>query len=372
MPVPVAAPDGISFSRVTTVENGSMAVTADGAVYSWGWNQTGVLGNGVDMTNVPVRVLLPTDQTFVDVAADGTSVAALTADGTTFTWGQNNRGQLGDGTTTDRLEPVQVLMPDGVTVSQVSVGTSVMAAVGSDGLTYTWGSNFSYQLGTGDTSTAFSALPVVVAHDVVVTSVAFGGVVGPDLAQDGGTWSVTTPAGVCGPVDVVVTATRYGQPLTQQFPAGFTFGTPATITEQPASLTLPTGATEATVTTAAAGDATPDLRWQQSTDGATWTDVPGATDPTLHATVGATTSFRAVATNCFGSVTSDIATITVPPAGDGPDGSAAGTDPSSPLAVTGASPAPVLAIALGALAVGAAALVVSGRRRRDPARPTRP
>jgi alpha-tubulin suppressor-like RCC1 family protein len=68
---------------------------------------------------------------------------AITNDGSLFAWGNNRRGQLGDGTTTDRLSPVQIMSD----VVVVSAGGAHTMAITSEGNLFAWGENFHGQLG---------------------------------------------------------------------------------------------------------------------------------------------------------------------------------------------------------------------------------
>jgi hypothetical protein len=86
------------------------------AVFSWGWNQHGEVGDGTRnhrATPAPVLGLPSVHGLQVAVkqlvsAEDSEACAVLLADGTVYTWGFNAYGELGDGTTTERLTPVLV------------------------------------------------------------------------------------------------------------------------------------------------------------------------------------------------------------------------------------------------------------------------
>ena len=81
---------------------------------AWGFNRNGVLGNGTTTSSsVPVHVKLPAGQRFVTLRSDSFSLA-VSASGRVYTWGYNASGELGDGTTTSRRTPRRVRLPAGV------------------------------------------------------------------------------------------------------------------------------------------------------------------------------------------------------------------------------------------------------------------
>jgi alpha-tubulin suppressor-like RCC1 family protein len=82
-------------------------MTTDGAAYCWGANDRGQFGNGTTSNaSSPERIANP--GTYVAIAAGGSHTCALTPAGTGFCWGQGDYGQLGDGAFGDRLTPTQV------------------------------------------------------------------------------------------------------------------------------------------------------------------------------------------------------------------------------------------------------------------------
>jgi hypothetical protein len=84
----------------------SLAVREDGTLWAWGRNWAGQLGDGTTTRrSTPVQVLTNVRS----VTAGGYHSLAVREDGTLWAWGWNGVGQLGDGTTENRSTPVQVL-----------------------------------------------------------------------------------------------------------------------------------------------------------------------------------------------------------------------------------------------------------------------
>ena len=170
---PDSASRGIRFSQISAETSHSLALGSDGNAYAWGRNSNGQLGDGTTtQRDTPVVVRMPDRNTYPDLSKHFTYVQvsagknhslALGSDGNAYAWGNNNQGQLGDGTTTDRYTPVRVKTPDrntypdlpkDFTYVQISAGDWHSLALGSDGNAYAWGYNGYDQLGDGTTSTS--------------------------------------------------------------------------------------------------------------------------------------------------------------------------------------------------------------------------
>ena len=160
-----SAPAGTRFVQVAAGFGHALVLAADGTVYAWGDNTYGQLGDGTTTSSlVPVTVALQPGARFTRLSAGQNYSLALTADGLLFGWGYNGNGQLGDGTTTDRATPVPVAggaAPPGTRFTQVATGANHALALAADGTVYAWCSNISGQLGNG--TTAPSLVPVAVA-----------------------------------------------------------------------------------------------------------------------------------------------------------------------------------------------------------------
>jgi alpha-tubulin suppressor-like RCC1 family protein len=137
---------------------GGSADAAAVEVYAWGENDRGQLGDGTfEQRLTPVKVVgLPGDVR--QLSAGPAHSLALMADGSVWAWGSNGMGQLGNGNTTNSNRPVKVF---GLTsVTAVAAGSQHSLAVTSDGSVYGWGENARGQLGTGTTTDAPTTAPV--------------------------------------------------------------------------------------------------------------------------------------------------------------------------------------------------------------------
>lgn len=134
----------------------SAAITNNGKLYAWGTNCDGQLGVDKEkclFSSSPIEII--SDVKFKSISLGYSYAGAIDEKGNLYTWGNNNQGQLGDGTTTKRYEP-QIVLSD---VEIIDFGNVHSAAV-SNGKLFTWGCNSHYQLGNGEVKNSYIPIEI--------------------------------------------------------------------------------------------------------------------------------------------------------------------------------------------------------------------
>jgi alpha-tubulin suppressor-like RCC1 family protein len=139
--VPVKVEDLSHIVQVSAGSDGSMALDSSGRVWTWGQNNFGQLGDGATAnSDLPVEVGLPAPAVLIfaggDCKCDGHELVLL-SNGQVWAWGDNDDGQLGNGTEPYSDVPVQVEGLNNVT--EVAAGGSVSYALESSGKVWKWG-----------------------------------------------------------------------------------------------------------------------------------------------------------------------------------------------------------------------------------------
>jgi alpha-tubulin suppressor-like RCC1 family protein len=127
------------------------AVKTDGTLWTWGCNTCGQLGAGSTTNRSSPGTTAGGGTNWCQASAGRYNTAAVKQDGTLWTWGFNAGGQLGDGSTTNRISP-GTTAGGGTDWCQVSGGDTHTAAVKTDGTLWTWGNNAQGRLGDGSTT----------------------------------------------------------------------------------------------------------------------------------------------------------------------------------------------------------------------------
>jgi alpha-tubulin suppressor-like RCC1 family protein len=179
---------GNNWKQVSCGGQFTSAIKTDGSLWTWGANNFGQLG--INAGNVPRSTPVTTFSGGTDwkqVSCGSEHTIAIKTDGSLWIWGYNNVGQLGINDTTTRSTPVTTFV-GGNTWKSVAGGYRVTTAIKTDGSLWTCGSNNNGQLGINNT--ANRSIPVTTfAGGNNWKSVAGGGQFTSAIKTDGSLWT---------------------------------------------------------------------------------------------------------------------------------------------------------------------------------------
>lgn len=223
---PVQASLPIASLRAIAVAAGyqySLLLTADGAVYGWGENSSGQLGNGTRADRATAaRVHLPSTVHVTTLVAGGEHALALTSAGQVYAWGENSYGELGAPTGAEcpgiaacSTTPVLVRLPAGLPATAIAAGLEHSSALLADGTLYAWGANYAGQLGNGSTDDTLTPTRVHLPAGVHVQAIAAENQASLALTTNGSVyfWGGQWDSGT-------MTTTTTASPVQVTFPAG--------------------------------------------------------------------------------------------------------------------------------------------------------
>ena len=169
-PVAVSTASVFNIIQVAAGNAHSVALRADGTVWTWGSDASGQLGNDAAFANQALPVQVAGLANVVQITAGSYHSLALRSDGTVWTWGRNDLGQGGDNTTTPHPTAVQVVGEAAGNLTDVRAiagGCNHSFAIKGDGTLRTWGSDVWGELGDGGSTARLRpgaiALPTTVA-----------------------------------------------------------------------------------------------------------------------------------------------------------------------------------------------------------------
>ena len=142
---------GTNWKQFTGGNTHAAAIKTDGTLWVWGSNLYGNLGDNTGTSRSSPVQTVAAGKNWKQVSAGGYITAAIKTDGTLWSWGWNQYGQLADNTVVNRSSPVQTVSA-GTNWKKVSAGGSGISAIKTDGTLWTWGYNVSGELGTNDTT----------------------------------------------------------------------------------------------------------------------------------------------------------------------------------------------------------------------------
>ncbi len=165
VPHPVAG--SVRFTTLASGYNAVCGVAIGGAVYCWGYNGTGQLGDGTTINRrAPVAVAGLTGASAVTWPAGHTCAIA---GGQAYCWGYNQTGELGDGTRLQRLTPVAVT--GAPPLSSIHAADALSCGLTGAGAAWCWGNNAQSQLGTDTVYYRTSPTPVSGGHTYTALAV---------------------------------------------------------------------------------------------------------------------------------------------------------------------------------------------------------
>ena len=151
-----------------------MIIKTDGSLWAWGDNQAGQLGDG---TIIERDSFVKVMDNVASVSAGWTYTTAIKEDKSLWAWGNNQYGQFGD----EKNSPTKIMDK----VAFVSTGAQYAMAIKTDGSLWSWGYNYSGELGDGTTVERLS--PAKIMDDVV--SVSAGWHHAMAIKTDGSLWA---------------------------------------------------------------------------------------------------------------------------------------------------------------------------------------
>ncbi|MBO5478752.1 MAG: cadherin-like beta sandwich domain-containing protein [Clostridia bacterium] len=131
--------EGIDSNIISVDENGMITAKQEGVTTLTITDET----NGY-CTNVVVKVINENACTQAQIEEGNDFTVTLKENGTVWTYGKNDQGQLGNSTKVDSNFPIQVIMQNGQelqNVKDIGAGNSIAIAVTNEGKVYTWGAN---------------------------------------------------------------------------------------------------------------------------------------------------------------------------------------------------------------------------------------
>jgi alpha-tubulin suppressor-like RCC1 family protein len=223
---------GTNWVSATTGNDHTVAVQADGTLWAWGNNSSGQVGDGTSGNQRLSPVQVGASTAWVSAVAGSARTLAVQASGTLWAWGNNNLGQLGDGSIIRRTSPVQV----GTAISWVSTALgSSNHSLGEQSCRgiLAWGDNTHGQVGDGSITQRTS--PVQVYNPTSQLSS-----ISPTSATAGTTITVTG-TNLNGITALTVNGATALASVTSNTNTGFTFVVPAGATPGAGAVTVATG-----------------------------------------------------------------------------------------------------------------------------------
>jgi alpha-tubulin suppressor-like RCC1 family protein len=152
----VSSVTGVSWTKIALASNFAVALRNDGSLWSWGYNGNGELGQGNQTGYVASPINVTGSTTWTQISAGTGFILAINTNGTLWSWGNNNAGQLGVSSTTNSISPRLVSGPAGTSWAAIAAGSSHSLGITTTGRLYGWGYNLFGQVGNFSSSNVSS------------------------------------------------------------------------------------------------------------------------------------------------------------------------------------------------------------------------
>ena len=166
IPSNVAYAQGMDRNSVVTKMEENLILKSDGTVWAWGDNNFGQIGNGTfQASDYPEQIKSLSN--VIDISMESSVSLALKKDGTVWSWGAYNMIAPDDGTLLGSINPIPVQVQGISDVKAIVAGTASGFALKSDGTVWSWGLNMRGELGNGTYRASENPTQVKELSDVV-------------------------------------------------------------------------------------------------------------------------------------------------------------------------------------------------------------
>jgi len=157
-------------SSTASFSGHTLAIQSNGTLWAWGQNNDGQLGNGTTYTHKALPIQVGTDTTWKTITNGFGFSIGIKTDGSLWAWGRNSRGQLGTGLGSSST-PVKV--GNDSNWLMVSAGGEFVIALKNNGTLWAWGYNYDGQLGNGNTNDASTPIQIGTDSNWVLVSAGY-------------------------------------------------------------------------------------------------------------------------------------------------------------------------------------------------------
>lgn len=150
-----------TFCKLSLSNGQTLALDKNGRAWGWGFNAAALLGdNSVTARNTPVSVAGAT-KTFCEIAAGSQHAVAIDKYGNTWAWGPNDSGQLGANIPRSIRSPKSIVLGANKTFCHITTGGNFSVSIDKNGRLWAWGQNTTGFIGDNSTTARYTPLSVL-------------------------------------------------------------------------------------------------------------------------------------------------------------------------------------------------------------------